>query len=175
MDDRVLVVVDMQNDFIDGSLGTPEAQKIVKPVADFMLAFRKNDNDVVFCTKDTHFETTYLNTQEGQKLPIPHCIYGTEGHDFPEMIKTASEYVDALTPYKQTFGYKNWDNFGLSPKEIVICGLCTDICVIANAVLLKTIFPEVPVVVMKDLCAGTTPEAHQKALDVMKSLQIEVR
>ena len=174
MDERVLAVIDMQNDFIDGSLGTPEAQKIVKPVADFMLTFHK-DNDIVFCTKDTHFDTTYFNTQEGKKLPIPHCIYGTKGHDFPEAIKAASEYVNALTPYKQTFGYNNWGNFDISPKEIIVCGLCTDICVIANAVLLKTFFPEVPIVVMKDLCAGTTPEAHQKALDVMKSLQIEVR
>lgn len=172
---RVLIVVDMQRDFIDMALGTPEAQNIVKDVADFIKSF-DIEKDTIVCTKDTHFDSTYFKCQEGQKLPIPHCIFGTEGWTFANEITEALSYYNPAIIYKQTFGYKNWPELHYDDaEEIILCGLCTDICVMANAVILKTLYPEIPVVVMKDLCAGTTEKKHQEALDIMKSLQIEVR
>ena len=171
---KLLVVVDMQKDFVDGSLGTPEAIAIVPKVKDRIEGF---EGKIIF-TKDTH-KDNYLKTQEGIHLPVEHCVKGTEGH----------EIVDELQPFlkkalaifeKKTFGSKKLAKFvkefhkkkGIESIELV--GLCTDICVVSNALLLKAYLPEVPILVNSQCCAGVTPESHDKALAVMKSCQVEI-
>lgn len=169
----VLVVVDMQNDFIDGSLGTQEAQLIVPKVAEKIKEYNKYD---IIYTMDSHFKT-YLSTAEGRKLPIPHCIVGTHGWALSDKLNVSDYSQKAI---KYSFGYTDWydcinnreDSRLIDTIEIV--GLCTDICVVSNALFLKSIFPEKKIIVDASCCAGTTPENHQKALDVMKCCQIEV-
>lgn len=171
---KVLVVVDMQNDFIDGTLGTPEAQGIVTKV---VRKIEKWDGDVIF-TRDTHFED-YIDTQEGRKLPVPHCIKGTVGHQLREEVQKACDAKKAAGIDKLTFGSKELPEYlqktypqGLEGVELV--GLCTDICVISNALLLKAFFTELPVSVDASCCAGVTPESHKNALSAMKMCQVEV-
>ena len=178
---RLLIVVDMQNDFINGSLGTPEAEAIVDNVANYILEF---PGDVIL-TQDTHY-SDYLKTYEGKKLPIPHCIAGTAGRDLHYNIIAAvreKQETDATVGIvsKNTFGSVDLpekiriSEFGEHMySEIYICGLCTDICVVSNAMILKAYYPNRKITVLKDLCAGTTPENHQKALDVMKQCQIDI-
>ena len=169
---RVLVVIDMQNDFIDGALGTPEACAIVPAVVDKI----RNFDGLVLATRDTH-GTDYLNTQEGRNLPVEHCIKGTKGWELnPEISALIKE-----TPIdKPTFGSCE---LGMRLKElaqhenienITLIGVCTDICVISNAMIIKAFLPEVPVTVVKDCCAGVTPESHLRALEAMRSCQIEI-
>lgn len=162
----LLVVVDMQKDFITGPLGTPEAERIVPAVA----ALVKESDRVVY-TKDTHRED-YLETQEGKHLPVKHCIEGTEGWEIlPEVFKEHS-----LVFQKPTFGslaLASWAS-KLGFDKIVLCGVCTDICVISNALLLKAELPEAEIAVVADACAGATPEKHRAALEVMRSCQIEI-
>ena len=172
---KLLLVIDMQNDFIDGSLGTKEAQKILPAVIEKVREF---DGDVIF-TRDTHFEN-YMETQEGRRLPVPHCIKGTAGWELaPELERLRAER-NAPVFDKPTFGCKELpvylaDHYpeGLESAELI--GVCTDICVISNALLLKAFFPELPVSVTASLCAGVTPESHENALKAMKMCQIEVR
>ncbi len=172
---KYLIVVDMQNDFITGSLGTKEAQAIVPAV---VKKVREYDGRVIF-TKDTH-TADYLNTQEGKKLPVEHCIEGQEGWQlFGELEKLAQE--DGCKIYKKpTFGCVELAedlkavNDGEPIGEIELCGLCTDICVISNALLLKAFMPEVPVCVDASCCAGVTVTSHQNALDAMKMCQINI-
>lgn len=178
---KILLVVDMQNDFVTGSLGTKEAQAIVPKIVD---KINKGSYDKVWFTKDTHHDD-YLKTQEGKKLPIKHCIKGTEGHKIiPELLFC---FPSASTFEKETFGSievggqlkymtcpHQQSELSTSDLEIELIGVCTDICVISNALLLKAAFPEAKISVDASCCAGTTPENHQKALDVMKSCQIEV-
>ena len=173
---KLLIVVDMQNDFIDGALGTPEAQAIVpnvkKKIAEYM-----NSGDAIVFTRDTH-DRNYLDTQEGKKLPHPHCIKGTKGWEIKDGLTFGgSNIVD-----KVTFGYDSWMHY-LSYFDIVnvnevdsieIVGLCTDICVISNAMILKAQFHETPIIVDSSCCAGVTPESHTCALEAMKRCQIEV-
>ena len=148
---KVLVVVDMQNDFIGGALGTKEAVAIVPKVVEKIRNF---EGRVLF-TRDTHKED-YLDTQEGKKLPVAHCIKGTEGWELhPEIEALRKE--DALD--KPTFGSTQ-------------IGLCTDICVISNAMIAKAFIPEVPVIVDASCCAGVTPQSHKNALEAMKMCQI---
>ncbi|MCD8249902.1 MAG: cysteine hydrolase [Lachnospiraceae bacterium] len=169
---NILVVVDMQNDFIDGALGTKEAVAIVPRVAEKIRNF---PGRVIF-TRDTH-EQNYMNTQEGQHLPVPHCIRGTEGWQIsPELtVFCKEEPVD-----KPTFGSVELGallrqaNEEETIESITFVGLCTDICVISNALLAKAYLPEVPVVVDASCCAGVTPESHQTALNAMKACQIAV-
>ena len=171
---KALIVVDMQNDFIDGSLGTKEAVEIVENVVKEV----QEDYDLIVCTRDTHGED-YLETNEGKHLPVVHCIKGTEGW----MIRPAiSEVLDDKVQIidKPTFGtyelvdlLKEYDQKE-KLEEITLIGLCTDICVVSNALLIKTAFPEIPVLVKKDCCAGVTPESHEAALLTMKMCQIEV-
>lgn len=170
---KVLVVVDMQNDFIDGALGTKEAEKIVPEVVKKIKGFR----GMVLATRDTH-EENYLDTQEGKKLPVKHCIRNTEGWEIrPEIRSLISE-----TPVdKVTFGSVGLGEFLRSYHEqkeavesITLVGLCTDICVISNAMVLKANLPEVPIIVDAACCAGVTPESHKNALEAMKVCQIEV-
>ena len=168
-----LIVVDMQNDFIDGSLGTPEAQAIVGNVAEKIKTYPSED---VFATRDTH-GPGYLDTQEGRNLPVEHCIKGTPGWEIrPEIAEllTGARIVD-----KPTFGSTELADIiaGIAEKEeigIELVGLCTDICVVSNALLLKARMPEVPITVDPLCCAGVTPEKHDAALVTMASCQIGI-
>jgi len=166
---KFLIVVDMQNDFIDGALGTDEAVKIVPYVKNLI----ENFDGKVFFTRDTHFEN-YMETSEGKKLPVPHCIKDTKGWEIhPEL--EALRTTDAID--KLTFGSK--DLIGILESEeniesITLVGLCTDICVISNALLIKAFFPEIPITVDSKACAGVTPESHLNALEAMKMCQIEI-
>lgn len=172
---KTLIIVDMQNDFITGPLGTPEAQKVEKSIVKWLHAF---PYDQIYVTRDTH-DSDYLATPEGIKLPVPHCIRGTEGWQVSRAIMEELEKPEVFYTFinKTTFGYPAWDLENLRGKEgdeIFLVGVCTDICVISNALILKSMFPYARIRVIPFLCAGTTPENHQKALDVMKSCQIEV-
>ena len=169
---KVLVVIDMQNDFIDGALGTPEACAIVPAVVDKI----RNFDGLILATRDTH-GADYLSTQEGRNLPVEHCIKGTKGWELnPEI----SALIKEAPIDKPTFGSCE---LGMRIKElaehenienITLIGVCTDICVISNAMIIKAFLPEVPVTVVKECCAGVTPESHLRALEAMRSCQIEI-
>ena len=169
---KVLCVIDMQNDFIDGALGTKEAEAILENVKAKIDLYRNNGDTVIF-TRDTHTEE-YMNTQEGKNLPVPHCIKNTEGWEISsELITEGSVIID-----KPTFGsYELTEHIAtLSDVEsIELIGLCTDICVISNAMLLKAKFTETPISVDSSCCAGVTPESHLNALSAMKMCQIEIK
>ncbi len=167
---NALVVVDMQNDFINGALGTKEAEHIVPAVRARIERAQKNGDEIIF-TRDTHAEN-YLSTQEGGKLPVPHCISGSAGW----MISEALPQEHALVIDKPTFGSVELGRYlyDLKPEKITILGLCTDICVISNALLIKAFLPETPIIVDAACCAGVTPESHENALKAMKMCQIEV-
>ena len=164
----------MQKDFVDGSLGTKEAQEIVPTVKAKIEAF---DGEILF-TLDTHTKE-YLDTQEGHNLPVPHCIKGTPGH---EIIKELQPYAKkALAIFeKETFGSRKLASFlkelhkEKKIESIELIGLCTDICVVSNALLIKAFLPEVPIVVDSNCCAGVTPEKHESALETMRSCQIGI-
>lgn len=169
---RLLVVVDMQNDFISGALGTKEATLIIPAVEEAVTQAKAQGVTVVF-TKDTHFDN-YMDTQEGKKLPVAHCIKGTEGFEIcKELLCHAA---DKKIFEKGTFGstelmeYVKKEGF----EEITLCGLCTDICVISNAMLVKAALPEACVKVLAKACAGVTPESHKNALSAMAMCQIEI-
>lgn len=176
---KIVIIVDAQKDFITGSLGTPEAQAMIPKLVDKIN--HSSDNTYFIFTKDTHYEN-YLETAEGKKLPIEHCIKGTKGWEIPKEL-TEHFANSPLTIEKQTFG--SYDlvkkiieiidaNENDKLEEIELCGLCTDICVVTNALILKTSFPNCDIIVNSKCCAGTTPEAHKAALAVMRSCQIEV-
>lgn len=165
---KTLVVVDMQKDFIDGTLGTKEAIAIVPNVVKKIEEYRKARNQIIF-TRDTH-QNDYLETQEGKNLPVEHCIEGTDGWQIAEGILVAPE---DLVINKVSFGYA-WDKEMIKGDEIELIGLCTDICVISNALGLKTVLPEMPIKVDASCCAGVTPASHNNALEAMKMCQIEV-
>lgn len=170
-----LIVVDMQNDFVDGALGTKEAEAIVDDVATYARSF---EGKVIF-TYDTHHDN-YLSTQEGKNLPVPHCIKGSEGWELTPKLDNVRRALAAEIFEKPTFGstaLAAWliDQNEKSPIEsIELCGLCTDICVVSNALLIKASLPEVPISVQAHLCAGVTPEAHNAALATMRSCQVAV-
>lgn len=169
---KILCVIDMQNDFIDGTLGTAEACRIVEPLADFI----KNNKDYyIVATRDTHYDN-YMNTAEGRHLPVLHCIRGTKGWEIADSIRAA--IGNAPVYDKPNFGIAadEWKKilYPVEVSEITLVGLCTDICVVSNALALKTAFPEVPVKVIADLCAGVTPQTHEAALTTMKMCQVEV-
>ena len=171
----ILVVIDMQNDFIDGALGTPEACAIMPKVRTRIEGFEAGGGTVLF-TRDTH-EENYLNTQEGKNLPVPHCIRGTYGWQIrPELdALRQTEAIDkpafgSVMLGEQLCAMDREDPIG----SITLIGLCTDICVISNALLIKAFLPEVPVRVDASCCAGVTPESHQTALSAMKACQIEI-
>ena len=166
---KILIVVDMQNDFIDGALGTKEALSILPYVKEVI----ENFDGKVFFTRDTHFEG-YMQTQEGKNLPVAHCIKDTEGWQIrPELdALRKTEPID-----KVTFGSKDLvDVLGAERdiESITFVGLCTDICVISNAMVVKAFFPEVPLTVDAKGCAGVTPESHARALEAMKVCQIKI-
>ena len=167
---RLLVVVDMQKDFIDGSLGTPEAVAIVPYVASKIEEFRQAGQTVVF-TLDTHGED-YLNTQEGQNLPVVHCIKGTEGWRIDGQL----EIGESMVFEKPAFGSLELGAWVREQgfDEIELVGLCTDICVISNAMIIKAAVPETPVAVDAHCCAGVTPRSHANALDAIRMCQIKI-
>ena len=168
---RVLLVIDMQNDFINGALGTKEAEAIVSNVNEKIATYRSSGDVVVF-TRDTHYDN-YLETAEGKKLPVPHCIEGTDGWQITSKI-TVLENETVFN--KTSFGcieladYMKW----VKPSSIEFVGLCTDICVISNAMIMKARFPEMPISVDSACCAGVTPESHENALKAMAMCQIDV-
>ena len=171
---KILIVVDMQKDFVDGALGTAEASAIVPRVAEKIRCF---DGDVIV-TLDTHGED-YINTSEGRNLPVPHCIKGTAGWELDTRVQAALDEREYTVIEKPTFGSVELpdfirDNYDTDGFEIELVGLCTDICVVSNALLLKASFPEVPISADASLCAGVTPESHEAALLTMKMCQIEI-
>ena len=166
---RFLIVVDMQFDFIKGSLGSKSAEDIVPYVAQKVKTF---DGKVIF-TRDTHFGD-YIKTQEGRKLPVEHCVKGTDGWQICDELKP---YADTVVD-KITFGSIELPDilksYGEEIESIELCGLCTDICVISNAMILKAAFPEAKITVDSKGCAGVSEKSHQTALEAMKAVQIEI-
>jgi nicotinamidase-related amidase len=190
---KAIVVIDMQNDFVYGPLGSPEAQAIVPIMVEKLREFKK-EGARVFFTQDTH-DKDYLTTQEGKNLPVPHCIVGTDGwlvipEIWDELNETNARGFDKITfgstalanAIQEEFN----DNFitdvlcndiiygDTDDDEIIVMGVCTDICVVSNALLLKAYNPEIRITVDASCCAGTTPENHKAALQTMKSCQINV-
>lgn len=191
MGKKFLFVIDMQNDFIDGSLGSDEAKKIVSNVVKLIQNWENDKDHAIWYTYDTHYEdecsihTKYENTLEGKMLPVNHCIYTSPGWQINEYvmdeIAKRNSLYDRAFP-KHTFGSLDmmneaamhlWDNHK-SDDEIHVCGLCTDICVVSAALLFRARFPNLHIYVYENCCAGTSKEAHEAAIKVMKSCQIEV-
>lgn len=175
---NILIIVDMQKDFVDGSLGTSEAQKMVHNLVQVISSHQ----GPIVATLDTHAEN-YMDTSEGQHLPVPHCIKGTDGwrldHQIAKALKGRESNTIVKYVEKPTFGSIQLPDIIKEMSEgkdfsLTFTGLCTDICVISNALLLKAHFPEVPMKVLADCCAGVTPQKHEAALEVMSSCQIEV-
>ncbi len=163
---RTLIVVDMQNDFIDMALGTKEAVAIVPAVKAKIEEYVNNGDEIIF-TRDTHTED-YLNTPEGKKLPVPHCIKGTKGWEIADgLFVEGAKIID-----KPNFGWPNWKEETL--EEVELIGLCTDICVVSNALIIKATFPDAKVQVDRTCCAGVTPESHNAALTTMGMCQIDI-
>ena len=163
---KTLIVVDMQNDFIDMALGTPEAVAIVPAVKAKIQTYAQAGHEIIY-TRDTH-EENYLDTPEGKKLPVPHCIRGTKGWEIADgLYVPGSKIID-----KPNFGWPHWDRENLEDVELI--GLCTDICVVSNALIIKAAFPNALVKVDKTCCAGVTPATHQAALSTMSMCQIDI-
>lgn len=168
---KVLIIVDMQNDFINGTLANKDAEEIVPRIVEKIKSF----DGRIIATLDTHQDKKYLFTQEGKRLPIKHCIQGTVGHDLVQPIQDALNekqgvyYVD-----KPTFGTTIYANLIADYDEAEFCGTCTDICVVSNAIILKALCPEIRITVNADLCAGTTKDNHNAALQVMRCCQIDI-
>ena len=173
---NILIVVDMQNDFVSGALGTPEARRIVPAAAERVAAgIRRGER--IFFTRDTR-GADYLHTREGRNLPVPHCIRGTEGWEIVEQLRPASAGQAILD--KPSFGSAELGRLLAEENEkeliekVTLIGLCTDICVVSNALLFKAAMPEAPITVDASCCAGVTPESHRHALETMKMCQIKV-
>lgn len=169
---KLLIVVDMQNDFITGALGSSQAENILPKVKAKIEEYNKNNDKIIF-TRDTHYGN-YLKTQEGKYLPVPHCIAGTDGHLIASCLNT-----DGCKVFdKPTFGSlalaEQIAEVAKDIGEIELCGLCTDICVVSNALILKARFPETKITVDASACAGVTPESHKAALLTMKMCQVNV-
>ena len=172
---KILVIIDMQKDFANGALATEEAQQIVERVAE---KIKKFDGEVLY-TRDTH-QKNYLETQEGKNLPVVHCVEGSDGWQLEERIAELAAKSHAVIFNKVSFGSPELAHYltKLDQKEkvesIELAGLCTDICVISNALLLKAALPEVPIIVDASCCAGVTPKSHDNALEAMKMCQIQI-
>lgn len=167
---KYLIVVDVQKDFVDGALGTPEAQAIIPRVKEKIAECRANGGKIIF-TRDTH-QKNYLETNEGKHLPVEHCIEGTDGWQIYEGLTES----DSVILNKPTFGYLGWIKYieDSADLEIELIGLCTDICVASNALILKATFPEAVVSVDSTACAGVTPASHEASLNTMRMCQVEV-
>ena len=180
---KITIVVDMQNDFLTGALANPDAVDIIPSILEEIKTA-----DYVVYTRDTH-GSDYMETQEGKKLPVPHCIKDTWGWEIvdelnPNSIPNLNGTTSWSVVNKPTFGYVDiWkdyvfsslmDTIGQKNIEVTFCGTCTDICVVSNALIVKSLYPEVVVNVKADACAGLTPEKHKAALEVMSSCQINI-
>lgn len=172
---KFLIVVDMQKDFVDGSLGSADAQAIVPAV----IGEIENFDGGIFATFDTHFED-YMSSAEGKKLPVPHCIKGTPGWELDKDVRKALDKKGFTAVEKLTFGSTALPSLvkeaaGDEDFSIEIIGLCTDICVVSNALLLKASFPEIDISVKADCCAGVSPATHEAALSTMRCCQIDIK
>ena len=171
---RALIVVDMQNDFVDGALGTPEAAAIVPAVADRISGW----DGEIYVTQDTH-GPDYLETQEGRLLPVPHCVQGTRGWLLAPAVEAALAGREGVRLFKKpSFGSRELAE-ALADREeeleeIVMIGLCTDICVLSNAIILKAFLPETPMTVDAACCAGVSPQSHRRALEALRGCQVRV-
>lgn len=167
---KYLIVVDVQKDFVDGALGTPEARAIIPRVKE-KIAKAKADGVKIIFTRDTHYDD-YMDTNEGRHLPIEHCVALSDGWQLFEGL----DAKDGEILNKATFGSLRWEDyiFYQPDLEIELIGLCTDICVVSNALILKAMFPEAKIIVDSSACAGVTPETHEAALTTMKMCQVEV-
>lgn len=167
---KYLIVVDVQKDFVDGALGAPEARAIIPRVKEKIAEYSAHGDKIIF-TRDTH-QADYLKTNEGKYLPVEHCIENTDGWHICDGL--VGENCSILN--KPTFGYLEWNKEipNVKDLEIEIIGLCTDICVVSNALILKAMFPEATVKVDSSACAGVTPKSHEAALMTMKMCQVEV-
>lgn len=175
MRDDVLVIVDVQNDFVNGALGTREAEEVLPSILEKVRDFTGR----VIATRDTHSDD-YLETQEGERLPVVHCLKGSEGWGFPDELDSLIREREAAIYEKSTFGspalardLRDFFDRG-EIRSVEIIGICTDICVVSNALLIKAESPELPLTVDARCCAGVTPEKHGAALDVLESCQVEV-
>ena len=172
---KILVVIDMQNDFVTGALGSEEAKKIVPTVVEKVKNY---DGDVIF-TRDTHGKD-YMQTQEGKNLPVPHCIKGTDGWQIIPELLTLQQEKNCKVFDKPTFGstelaeYIKNEYENRNAEEVELIGVCTDICVVSNAMLIKANAPELQVSVTAGCCAGVTPKKHDAALETMQSCQIKI-
>ena len=175
---KVFVMIDMQNDFISGVFGNSETFAVLPKMIEKVRDLLKSDCKM-FCTMDTHSEN-YMETQEGRNLPVPHCIKGTEGWEIHEELKKVMDNIPSERRIeKNTFGAKNLPDkileiCGEVPQEIELAGVCTDICVISNALLLKSFFPDTLITVNSKYCAGTSVESHIRAIEAMKMCQINI-
>lgn len=180
---KLFIIVDMQKDFLTGSLANQKAVAVVDKIKEKLMDiddphFIDNGKYKIIATRDTHFDDNYFDTLEGKKLPVKHCVRDTDGWQVDENLRP---YIDAYVD-KTTFGYDKWKDFidylneTINDKidEVILCGTCTSICVLANAVILRGLYPNMKITVLKDLCADVTNEAHEAALICMKSQQIDV-
>ena len=165
---KILIIVDMQNDFVTGCLGTSEAKAIVPNIKKKIEEYESRGDTIIF-TRDTH-HNNYLDSYEGKHLPVPHCIENTHGWKVVDEL----DNPDCQHLNKLTFGYMGWDLRLENPSEIELIGVCTDICVVSNALILRAMFRNIDITVDASCCAGVTPEKHKAALEVMKSCQINV-
>ena len=175
---RILIVVDMQTDFVDGALGTPEAVAILPAVVEKIKAYAADPYGVILVTYDTHTED-YMNTSEGKHLPVPHCIKGTAGWQLDAKVSAALEGVSYTAVEKPTFGSVELPALVAKAADgddfsVELIGLCTDICVVSNTLLLKATYPEVPISVDAACCAGVTPATHEAALTTMGMCQVQI-
>lgn len=191
---KYLIIVDMQNDFVSGPLGSQAAKDVAECIALDVIPTLVDENTCILCTMDTHLEEDYLDSMEGKKLPTPHCLLGTVGWNMVDNVRQAIGKSEGILPTvpgfvrhgivcKPTFGSVDlinaldllWENNeDFEPTEFILVGVCTDICVISNAMILKASFPEVPIKVLSNYCAGTTKENHLNALKAMEQCHIEV-
>ena len=169
---KLLIVVDMQNDFITGSLGSPQAERILPNVKAKIEKYKHNGDKVIF-TRDTHYDD-YLVTQEGKYLPVVHCVHGTQGHLTASELNTDGCEVFDKTSFGSLALAKQIAETAQAFDEIELCGLCTDICVVSNALILKAQLPETKITVDAECCAGVTEESHKAALLTMKMCQVDV-
>jgi nicotinamidase-related amidase len=175
---RILIVVDMQTDFVDGALGTPEAVAILDSVAAKIKAYAADPDGVILVTYDTHTED-YMTTSEGKHLPVPHCIKGTTGWELHPAVAAALEGVSYTAVEKPTFGSVELPALVAKATDgddfsVELIGLCTDICVVSNTLLLKATYPEVSISVDAACCAGVTPATHEAALTTMGMCQVQI-
>ena len=176
---RILIVVDMQTDFVDGALGTPEAVAILDNVTAKIKAYANHPDGVIFVTYDTHAED-YMTTSEGKHLPVPHCIKGSAGWELHPAITAALEGMTYIPVEKPTFGSVELPALVKKAAagedfSVELIGLCTDICVVSNTLLLKAHYPEVSISVDASCCAGVPPESHEAALQTMGMCQVEIK